>query len=116
QDVVAQRDLTDEHPPRRVVEDALVDALVTTAGEDQVPHLRQLGRGALVEGNTGRGGHYEHGAGRVTDDRVECLPPRLGTHDHAGAAAVRHVVDGAVPVVGPLAQVVDVHVEKAALL
>src|SRR5690606_39845796 len=34
-------------------------------------------------------------------------------HDHAGAAAVRGVVDRAVPVVGPFAQVVDVDVEEA---
>ena len=44
--------------------------------------------------------------------RVERLAPRLGLHHHAGAAAVRGVVDGAVPVVGPVAQVVDGDVEQ----
>ena len=47
---------------------------------------------------------------------VERLAPRLRLHHHAGAAAVGGVVDGAVPVVGPVAQVVHVHVEQAALL
>src|SRR5690606_30389874 len=47
------------------------------------------------------------------DQGVEGLAPGFRLHDHAGAAAVRGVVDRAVPVVGPFAQVVDVDVEEA---
>src|SRR5690606_16739204 len=47
------------------------------------------------------------------EDGVEGVAPGLGLHDHAGAAAVGGVVDGVVAVVGPLPQVVQVHVEAA---
>ena len=43
---------------------------------------------------------------------VEGLAPRFGPHDHAGSAAVRGVVDGAVPIGGRVAQVVHLHVEQ----
>ncbi len=69
---------------------------------------------AWVKGSPGGRRHDERGA--VGADRVERLAPRLGLHHHAGAAAVGRVVDGAVPVVGPVAQVVHVYVEQAALL
>lgn len=41
--------------------------------------------------------------------------PGLRSHDHAGAAAVGLVVDGAMTVVGEISEVVYVHVEQALL-
>ena len=48
-------------------------------------------------------------------DLVQGLAPRLGLHHHAGAAAVRGVVHGAVTVVSPVAQIVHLHIEDAAI-
>src|SRR5690606_24055629 len=48
------------------------------------------------------------------DHRVDRLGPRLGLHHHAGPAAVRRVVHGAVHVVGPVPQLVQPDVEDAA--
>src|SRR4051794_30487366 len=61
-----------------------------------------LGSHGLRERLAGGGRHDEPGARRP--DVVQRAPPGLGTHDHARAAAVRGVVDGAVDVVGPLAE------------
>ena len=51
----------------------------------------------------------------LCENVVERLGPRLRLHHHAGAPAVRGVVDGAVAVVGEVAQVVDADVEQAVL-
>ena len=59
-----------------------------------------------------RRGYDERRAGR--GHGVQRLAPRLRLHHHAGAAAVGGVVDRAVPVVGPVAQVVHVQVEQPA--
>ena len=84
-----------------VVDDALVDALVAPAGEHEVLLGGELAGDRLRERLAGRRRHDEQGVGcRVADDRVERLAPRLGLHDHARAAAVGRVVDGAVAVVG----------------
>ena len=52
-------------------------------------------------------------SGRVVEDLVQRVAPRLGTHEHARPPAVRRVVDGPVPVGRPVAQVVDAQVEPA---
>ncbi len=49
-------------------------------------------------------------------DRLGELQKWLGLHHHAGAAAVRRLIDGAVPVVGEGAQVPDDEFEQAPLL
>ena len=111
EDVVAERDLDHLGPGRGVVEHALVDALVATAEEHQPLPGRQLAGQRLAERRPGRRGYDDRRA--VDPERVERLAERLGRHHHAGAAAERRVVDGAVPVVGPLPQVVDVQLDEA---
>ena len=103
------------HPAARgvVVDDALVDALVASAGEDEVRLLGELAREGLGEALAGRRGHDEHRI--LRQHLVERRAPRLGLHDHAGAAAVGRVVHGAVAVVRPVAEVVHPQIQDAAL-
>ena len=113
EDVVADRELPDVVGGGVVVGHPLVDALVAAAGDDQVLVGGQLAGDRLRERRAAGGGDDQRRAGR--EHGVERLAPRLGLHHHPGSAAVRGVVDGAVPVVGPLPQVVDVHGEQAPL-
>src|SRR6476469_4383023 len=120
QHVVAEADRGDPHRGGGVLEHPLVDALVPPAGERQPRLGGQLVRHRLVEPDAGRAGHQQvrllrRRSGRLGAHVVERLAPRLGPHDHAGAAAVRGVVDGAVPVVGEVAQVVHHDVEQPLL-
>ena len=112
--VVADGDLAHLQPRGSVVHHPLVDALVATAREDQVLPGGQVGGDRLGERRAGRCGYDEDAP--VRRDAVQRLAPGLGLHHHAGTPAVGGVVDRAVAVVGPRAQVVDVHVEQAALL
>ena len=70
-----------------------VDALVAAAGEDQ-PGLARPARAASAWVNGAPAGRRDDQRGRAArrpaaTDVVERLAPRLGLHDHAGAAAVR---------------------------
>src|SRR5690606_12430187 len=116
EDVVTDGHLVHGYPGRVLVDDAAVDALVAGRGEDQPGALGEADRQFLGEGTAAGGGHDQGGfagTGLVTvrQHRVQRVSPGLGLHDHAGAAAVRGVVDGVVPVVGPGAQVVHLHVQ-----
>ncbi|GAV94251.1 hypothetical protein ADENT20671_1019 [Actinomyces denticolens] len=51
----------------------------------------------------------------ISEDVIEGLPPHVGLHDHAGATAERGVVDGAVAVMRPVAQVVEAQIDEAVL-
>ena len=97
-----------------MVDHPLVDALVAAAGEDQVRPGGELAGDGLGEGSPG-GRRHDQRSCRSPASSVERLTPRLGLHHHAGAAAVRRVVDGPVPVVGPLPQVVHAHVEEPSI-
>ena len=50
QHVIANAQLVDPHPAGRMFDDAGVDALVSTASEDQVPFRGQLVREGLSKG------------------------------------------------------------------
>ena len=79
-----------------LVEHALVDALVAAAPEHEV--LSPASSRAIAWVNTspdGRVGKIDQRVHRPSQDLVERLTPRLGLHHHAGPAAVRRVVDGA---------------------
>jgi len=106
------------HDLRSWTDDALVDALVATAGNDQPRLPRQLHRERLGERNPARSGDDDDGTGvpvgGVVQDLVEGGAPGLGSHHHPGAAAVGGVVDRVVTVGGPAAQVVDVQVQEPA--
>ena len=108
QDVVAEgEDLVGERVG------PLVHPLVATADEQQPLHAGEALGDALVEAASA--GREEHdvwprpGAGDVLDR----LEDGLGLHEHALAAPERGVVDRAVTVVGPVAQVVGAKVEHA---
>ena len=96
-----------------MVDDPLVDPLVASAGEDEVRLLGEFARERLGEALAGRRRDDEHGI--LREDVVEHRSPRLGLHDHARAAAVGRVVDGAVTVVRPVAQIVHAQIQDAAL-
>src|SRR3712207_5947971 len=119
-DVVADADQAHAGPLGGVVEDALIDALVPAAAEHEVILAGELVRHRLGE-KLARGRREDHerrlnAVRRLGEDAVERLAPRLRLHDHSGPAAVRGVVDGAVPVVGEIAQVVNGEVEEPGLL
>src|SRR5215218_4617612 len=109
QDEVADRqDLVDAGA------DALVDALVAAAAQDQARLGGQAPGDPVVEA-TAVGGE-QHDPGRAVGLQVvEGVEPGAGAHDHAGAAAEGGVVDAAVPVGGPVAQVVQADLDQAAL-
>ncbi len=116
EDVVAETDESHLAERRGVREDALVDALVAPAPEHEVLAVRELPSGGLGEDLARRRREDDDGSidRGIRGDRVERLTPRLGFHHHAGASAVGRVVDRAVAVVGPVAQVVHAHVEQTA--
>ena len=92
----------------KVLEDALVDALVASADEDETIEARETLRGALVE-HSSLGAHHDD---RRIGRRLQCangLEERSGAHDHAGPAAEWGVVGRAMAVVGMGAQVVSGH-------
>lgn len=104
--VVPDGHLVDGHPGGVFVDDAAVDALVAGGCEDQPGALGELDGQFLGEGAPARGGDYQYrpvGARLVAvrQDGVQGVAPGLGFHDHAGAAAVRSVVDRVVTVVRP---------------
>ena len=123
-DLAAVEHVVAEARPRRpgirvggVVEHPLVDALVAAAGEHQ-PRLGRPARAASrlgerrarrASGTTSRGGRRR----RRRAERPRRAPrPTARAASPCRPAAVRGVVDGAVPVVGPVAQVVHAQVEQ----
>src|SRR5699024_5166367 len=88
-------------------------ALVPATGDGQLPtgaeQERQLLGHRLGEWLTS-GSRHEHSTCAVGPGQylIEGLAPHIGTHDHAGPAPEGSVVHGAVPVLGPSAQVVHV--------
>jgi hypothetical protein len=114
EDVVADAELF----VAEVLGDALVDALVAAADEDDavaggeaagvgLGELAALGREQDDAGGGGAGGSGGDGEG------FEALEDGLGLEDHAFAAAEGAVVDGAVTVVGEAAEVVDIDLGDA---
>src|SRR4029077_17043942 len=93
---------------------AVVDALVTTADDDQTRLLRQLGREPLVE-PFAPGLGDEHGAWILTADGLHGFDHGFGFHHHPRAAAEWNVVDLTVPVVREVTQVVGVQSDHASL-
>ena len=94
--------------------DALVDALVAAAAQDQ-PGLGGQPLGDPVVEAAAVGGE-EHDPGRALGLQVvQGVEPGPGEHDHAGAAAEGGVVDAAVAVAGPVAQVVQADLDQAPL-
>ena len=98
--------------------DALVDAFVTAADEDDTIEGGEfagdgLGEGATLRGEQDDAGFLLGGVGgaglaRCEAERGEGFRKRLGFEDHAFSAAEGTVVDGAVTVVGEGAEIVDV--------
>src|SRR5712691_185649 len=108
--IVADRDLARGEPGA----DAIVDALVSPAHDDQAGLSRELRGKALVEALAPR--LHEHDrAWVVRADRLHRFEHRLRLADHAGAAAERHVVDLPVAIVGEVAQVVSVELHLSML-
>ena len=108
QHVVADRQLqVDERP------DALVDALVTRAEQDEVAPAGQLEGARLAERLAG-GLEQDHGRIAPSKFRQGCCDG-LGPDDHPGAAAVRLVVDRAMPTEPPAPQIVDPDLGQPAL-
>src|ERR1700744_4609405 len=94
--------------------DALVDAFVTAADKDDAFERRKAARRRLRETLALRG-EKDHGlaggvAGRFRRDaqRLDALKDGLRLEDHALATAEGAVVDGAMSVVGPVAEVMGV--------
>ena len=81
------------YPPRGVVEDPLIDALVASTGEDQMSLAAEPALcGRLGERHAGGSG--DHRAGRRPGQTSSRHGPHtVGLHDHAGAATVGRVVD-----------------------
>ena len=93
--------------------DAVVDALVARTQQHQVLLARQLLGTRLVEPLTTRVEQDADGTGAPRRHQgVERRGDRLGSQHHAGAAAVRIVIDAAVAPQAPAAQVVSVDLRR----
>ena len=103
ENVIPERKLTDANSSGVVVDNALVNALVAAASENEVRFLRELARDGLREDLTGGRGNDENRV--VGNDGIKRFTPRLWTHDHSCSAAVRRVVNGFVHVVGEVTQI-----------
>src|SRR5690606_12690387 len=109
QDIVADRQLVRPE----YLGDALVDAFVVPANERDPPLLRQLLRDALRELPSARRHDRDMGVLKiVAEDGFDRFHDRRGFHDHPGAAAVGRVVGGAMPIVGPVADVMNLDVDQ----
>jgi len=98
-----------------MVDDALVEALVVAAEEDEVSAgLRVVAGERLVEA-AAAGGHEEHAACGCAK-ALDGFEDRLALQHHALAAAVGRVVGGAVFVARPVAEIVAVEGDETALL
>lgn len=97
------------------VDDALIDAFVMAAEEDEMVALggEALGRGLFERGACG--GHKQH-SGPLRAEGGESGENGFALHDHALAPAIGGVVGGAVFVRGPVADVVRVDFHEGALL
>ena len=116
QHVVADGELghRDVRPVRVVRGDPRVDALVPAAGEApaRTRAASVLGGRAGVNGSPDGVGTISRCAPGVRAPSSSAAPHGVGAHDHAGAPAERGVVDRAVPVRRPVAQVVHAQVEQ----
>src|SRR5581483_6446548 len=108
--VIADRDLAGAEAGAH----AVVDALVAAAHDDQARLAGELGRQRLVEAPA-PGLEQDHRPRVVEHHALDRLEYRLRLEDHPRAAAERHVVDLAVPVVREVAQVVRVQLDDPAL-
>ena len=114
EDVVTQTELMNAPVLAGIVDDTMVDALVASTAEDDAIGMGQL-RGVILTKRRARGGGDDdvHAGVWVSSEQVvECLPPRIGFHDHARPTATGGVVHRAVPVMGPGAQIVGMDVDN----
>src|SRR5690606_7856447 len=113
EDVVPDREKLEIEP----FEDALIEALVVATEEDQPLRPRQIAQPGLLEARSlGREDDLARGfEGRLPsrEDGIDRGEDRLGLEDHAGTAAVRPIIDRAVPVRGEVANVGELEVEDA---
>src|SRR5712692_873267 len=110
QHIVADRDLARGQPSA----DAIVDALVSTAHDEQAWLCSELCGDLLVEALAPWLHEYDR-AWVVRTDRLHRLEHRLGLDDHPGASAERHVVNLPVAVVCEVAEVVSVKLYHSAV-
>ncbi len=109
QDVVADRQFEIDE-----VADAVVDALVARTHQDQVRSRCEIVGPLVAKGLSSR---VEQDDERIrATNLVESGGDRFGSHDHPGSAAVRRVVDAAMPPESPLAEVVGPDRDEAPLL
>ena len=94
---------------------ALVDALVTAAHKQQALAFEQALGHMLRKGLAAGGEEHHGGLGTLRADGLDCLGNRLDLHEHALPAAIRLVIDGAMAVVRPVAQVIRLKIKKAGL-
>ena len=94
---------------------ALIDALVTTAHEQQTLAFEQALGYMLRKGLAAGGKEHHGGLGALGANGLDGLGNGLDLHEHALPAAVRLVIDGAMAVVRPVAQVIRLKIKKAGL-
>ena len=129
EDVVADGKLDDLDAGTAVVfGDTGVDALVSTAGNDDLVGAREVLHARLGQRCTGRRRNREDAARRglgpiaITlperhgEDLVEGASPYIRTHHHASATAVGGVIDTAMLAGRPLTQVVRLEMHEAGVL
>ena len=94
---------------------ALVDALVTAAHKQQALTFEQALGHMLRKGLAAGGEEHHGGLGALGTDGLNCLGNGLDLHEHALPAAVWLIIDGAMAVVRPVAQVIRLKIKKAGL-
>ncbi len=97
----------------RKVEGALVDALVAAAHEEDALFMRKPLSRRLGKRRTARGEEDNMGLGTLARDGTHRLEDGRCLHEHALTTAIRFVINGAVPVVRPVTQVIGSKIKDA---
>src|SRR5581483_2186119 len=93
------------------LDQSLVDTFEAAADDHGAKAAGEFGDALLCQRHAAW--RHQQTRTRVARHRVECAREHVGFHHHACAAAGRRVVDGAVPVGGGIADIVDVEIPDA---
>src|SRR5438105_9016513 len=97
-----------------MLDHALVDTFVMTADDDEMRFWRKFGCELLIE--TTSAGRHQNDFRLLSFELFDCSEDRLWFHDHPLPASERRVIDDAMFVGGPIAQVMNPKIDNLIFL